>query len=447
MVRMVRIKTGADIMMRFCESETTELKSVVTNDIKKEIIAFANSGGGTVYIGVSDDGTVCGISDPDGSALQISNMLRDSVKPDITMFVHYETIIIDERSILAVFVQRGTNRPYYLTGKGLRPEGVYVRQGFSSVPASDSAIRTMIKESDSESFESMPCGKNDLTFDSVKIEFKKRNIEFGVSQMKTLKLMTNDSAFTNLGLLLSDECVQTLKTAVFEGIDRNVFKDRREFSGSVLKQMNDAFEFIDMHNHVRGEYDKLLRVDTRDYPVSAVREALLNCIVHRDYSFTTGTFINIFDDRMEFISLGGLMPGLEKSDIMMGISVCRNPNLANVFYRLRLIEAYGTGIQKIMSAYSSESVSPSIETSNNAFKVVLPNVNYNKNNEKNTDSNELFENKLIEYAKENGCITRRNIQDLLNVGQSTAIRIIKKLTERGVFIKTGGGRTVKYKIK
>lgn len=100
-----------------------------------------------------------------------------------------------------------------------------------------------------------------------------------------------------------------------------------------------------------------------------------------------------------------------------------------------------------MTAYSSESVSPSIETSNNAFKVVLPNVNYNKNNEKNTDSNELFENKLIEYAKENGCITRRNIQDLLNVGQSTAIRIIKKLTERGIFIKTGGGRTVKYKIK
>lgn len=106
-------------------------------------------------MGVADDGAVLGIGDPDGSAPQISNMLRDAVKPDIAIFVHYETLGCEGKAVVAVKVQRGTNRPYYLAKKGLRPEGVYVRQGYSSVPATDAAIRQMIKETDGDSFEDM----------------------------------------------------------------------------------------------------------------------------------------------------------------------------------------------------------------------------------------------------------------------------------------------------
>ena len=127
--------------MRFQETETVELKSIVLDDIKKEIIAFANCDGGTVYVGVADDGTVLGVESADECALQISNMVRDAVKPDITMFIHYETLAYGGKSVVAVNVQRGTNRPYYLAKKGLRPEGVYVRQGYSSVPATDTALR------------------------------------------------------------------------------------------------------------------------------------------------------------------------------------------------------------------------------------------------------------------------------------------------------------------
>ena len=115
--------------MAFRKSETIELKRIVVDDIKKEIIAFANCNGGKLYIGVEDDGTVVGVENPDETALQISNMVRDSIKPDLTMFLHYETLKENGTQIIAVDIQRGTDRPYYIAKKGLRPEGVYVRQG------------------------------------------------------------------------------------------------------------------------------------------------------------------------------------------------------------------------------------------------------------------------------------------------------------------------------
>ena len=154
--------------MHFQESETVELKSVVVDDIKKEIIAFANCEGGKLYIGVQDDGTVVGLDDPDGAALQISNMVRDAVKPDLTMFLHYETLNEDGKQIIAIDVQRGTERPYYLARKGLRPEGVFVRQGYSSVPASNTAIRRMIKETDGDHFEEMRSLEQNLTFEDCR---------------------------------------------------------------------------------------------------------------------------------------------------------------------------------------------------------------------------------------------------------------------------------------
>lgn len=192
--------------MRFQETEVVELKAMVQDDIKKEIIAFTNCNGGTVYIGVADNGDILGVENADECALQISNMVRDAIKPDVTMFIHYETLNCDGREVVAVNVQRGTNRPYYLAKKGLRPEGVYVRQGYSSVPATDTAIRQMIKETDGDSFENMRSIDQALTFEATKKEFEKRNVAFGQPQMQTLKIVSADGIYTNLGLLLSEQC-------------------------------------------------------------------------------------------------------------------------------------------------------------------------------------------------------------------------------------------------
>jgi ATP-dependent DNA helicase RecG len=130
-----------------------------------------------------------------------------------------------------------------------------------------------------------------------------------------------------------------------------------------------------MHNQTRATFEKLLRIDNRDYPEVAVREALLNLLVHRDYAYRASALISIYTDRMEFVSIGGLMPGITLDDVMIGLSVCRNQNLANVFYRLQLIEAYGTGFSKILHAYEDQTRKPLFESTQNAFKITLPNRN------------------------------------------------------------------------
>ena len=448
-----------DGSMLFRESETIELKEVVVDEIKKEIIAFANCDGGKLYIGVQDDGTVIGVDDPDGVSLQISNMVRDAIKPDVTMFLHYKTIEEDGKEIVVVDIQRGTDRPYYLAKKGMRPEGVYVRQGYSSVPATDTAIRRMIKETDGDRFEVMRSLNQELTFEAAKKEFELRNIEFGPQQMRTLKLVDQDNLYSNLGLLLSDQCIHTIKAAVFQGKDQTVFKDRREFTGSLLQQMNEVYDFIDFRNQTYATIKKLLRIDVRDYPEIAVREALLNLLVHRDYSFSASALISIYADRLEFVSIGGLMPGIDLEDIMVGISVCRNQDLANVFYRLHLIEAYGTGMGKIMKAYEGMEKKPVIETTKNAFKIILPNVNAKDEKDSNpalsseplTNASDgvpisAREEKVLEYVRIHGAVTRNDVIGLLGVSSSTAVRILKNLVKNNLLKQNGKARSTSYTI-
>ena len=446
--------------MLFRESETVELKEVVVDDIKKEIIAFANCDGGKLYIGVRDDGTVIGLDNADSVSLQISNMVRDAIKPDITMFLHYETIVENGKNVVVVDIQRGTDRPYYLAKKGMRPEGVYVRQGYSSVPATDTAIRRMIKETDGDRFEAMRCLNQDLTFEATKKEFELRKTDFGPQQMRTLKLIDQYGLYSNLALLLSDQCVHTIKVAVFQGTDQTIFKDRREFTGSLMQQMNEVYDFIDFRNQTRATIEKLYRVDVRDYPEVAVREALLNLLVHRDYSFSASAFISIYEDRIEFVSIGGLMPGIDLEDVMVGISVCRNQDLANVFYRLHLIEAYGTGMGKIMKAYERMQVKPVIETTKNAFKIILPNINAKYETENATVKTKSGtpvtvhtekklsdeEEKILEYARKHGAITKNDVIGLLEVSASTAARVIRKMVKTNLLEQKGKARNTHYTI-
>ena len=440
--------------MEFRETESIELKAIAQESIKKEIIAFANCDGGTVYIGVADDGTVLGVENADECALKISNMLRDAVKPDITMFVQYETINCSGKAIVAVKVQRGTNRPYYVAKKGLRSEGVYVRQGYSSVPATDAAIRQMIKETDGDSFEDMRSLNQVLTFETAKKEFKARKVTYGLPQMQTLKIISADGLYTNLGLLLSEQCPFTIKAAVFEGTNQNVFKDRREFCGSIMQQMNEVYNYIDLYNKTHSTFHKLLRIDARDYPEVALREALMNTLVHRDYSFRASTLISIYDDRIEFVSVGGLISGLELDDLLVGVSVCRNPHLANIFYRLQLIEAYGTGMKKILEAYADSAVQPQIQATSNAFKITLPNLNYVNNKpevigvvrESGSSYLSSREEKILNYLNEHQIITRKKAQELLETSQSTAGRVLKIMVDNGLIVQYGGSRSIWYEL-
>ena len=294
-------------------------------------------------------------------------------------------------------------------------------------------------------FEEMRSLEQDLTFEAAKKEFSETNILFGEAQMKTLGILTHDGVYTNLGLLLSDQCVHTVKAAVFQGTTQNEFKDRKEFSGSLFRQMDEVYDYIDFRNQTHSSFQKLRRIDQRDYPETAVREALMNLLVHREYSFRASTFISLYTDRIEFTSIGGLVSGVTLKDVMMGISVCRNVKLANVFYRLELIEAYGTGILKIMEAYAGTGKEPEIETSDNAFKIILPNLNAPEPDAA-PPKNSVEEDAVIALAKEQGIFTRKDVEKALGISQTTCGRLLRQMIGTGQIVQEGRGRNTHYRL-
>ena len=427
------------------EGKTIEFKREYMDDIKYVVIAFANTEGGKLYIGINDDGTICGVSDVDNNMLKLTNMIRDVVRPDVTMFTDCTVEQIDGKQIIVLTVQRGTARPYYLHSKGVRPEGVYVRQGASSVPASETAILNMIKETSGDCYEDARSINQQLTFEKATAYFNKKGVDFGDAQKRTLNLISKDGTYSNLGMLLSDQCIATIKMAVFEGSKKSIFKDRKELMGSILQQLEDAYSYIDQFNHTRAEFEGLDRIDKRDYPPEAVREALLNAIVHKDYSVSGSTLISIFDDRIEFVTIGGLVRGISYDDIMLGVSALRNQHLANVFYRLQLIEAYGTGILKINECYMDKAAKPIIEVSNNAFKITLPNLNYQNKQTADIIADDYRIEIVLDLFNQKEIIVRKDVDTALGVSQSTASILLRKMTQDGLLKKVGNGRKSGYK--
>lgn len=439
--------------MEFLESEKIELKEIYTTEIRKTIVAFANTIGGIIYIGVSDNGEIIGVDDPDFVMQQISNTLRDSIKPDTSMFTNIELVKEKGKSLIKITVNQGTKQPYYLSDKGIKPSGVFIRSGTSSAPATDDAIRAMIKNSDGDSFEKNRSIRQDLTFLSLTEEMEKRNLNLTEIQMINLGIMTSDKVYTNMGLLLSDQCMHSIKLAVFQGEDKTIFKDRREFKGSLFKQLSESYQLIDFYNGTQASFQGLIRTDRRDYPEDAVREALLNALVHREYVFSGSILINLYNNRLEIISLGGLVAGISLEAAMLGTSQSRNENLAALFYRLKLIEAYGTGISKIISSYKNTGRKPKFENVEGAFRVTLPNINAEKNekiervNEETVDTTyEIYKpiQELLERQKE---ITRKDVEEQMSVKMTWANKIINEMIEKNLIERIGQGKNTKYRKK
>ena len=428
------------------ETENIEFKSQFTEDIYKEVIAFDNTDGGIVYVGIDNNGNAVGLTDVAQEYTRITNGTRDAMMPDVTMFVRFT---IQENKVVRITVSEGTNKPYYLKGKGLKPSGVYVRQGTSSVPASPDQIRQMIKESDGDTFEEMRSMEQELTFEAGQRALSLYGVEWDTEKYRSLGItQKKDGIYTNLALLLSDQCAHTTKIAVFSDDARTVFRDSKEFTGSIFKQFEDAVNYLALCNKTSSVIKGVIRTDKQDYPEEAIREALLNAIVHRDYSFSGSIIINVTDNKMEFISLGGLLPGLSPDDIRSGISQPRNKNLAEVFHRLRLIESYGTGIRRIFNLYADCPEQPQIEVTPNTFKIVLPNMNaVAAAAPKQASPVTAQMQKVLDYISEHGQVTDEEVQTLLGIKKTRAFELMKQMRNMELVQVVGRGAEKKYLLK
>ena len=416
--------------------------------MNRSLLAFLNADGGTLYIGIDDDGKVCGIDNIDLVLRQTTDSFRDSVTPDPTNFFKAEPIKMDGKHVIRITVERGTMVPYCFSAYGLVPQGVYVRVGSTSAQATREHIRQMIRVNGNEKYIEELSLEQGLTFNYAEKVFAEKNVLFGFSQKQSLGLIRPDGRFTNLAVLLSDQCPYSIKAAIFQGSSKGIFKDRKEFTGSLFSQLDGVIDYLNVYNKVSSTFRGIHRIDHPDYPDVVIREAVLNSIIHRDYYIEGSTLVSLFDDRLEIMSLGGAMPGVTKEMMLAGVSVSRNEKLATVFYRLRIIEAYGTGIPKIFKEYADHNTEPDIPIVNGGFLISLPNLNYLRSRnaaDMNTENGDAKEHLILNVFR-GRAFTKEEVAEVLRFSANGTYKLLRRMVKDGSLTTEKQGKEFIYRV-
>ena len=425
------------------ENTTTEFKREFNQKVINTLLAFLNTEGGTLYLGLSDDGSVFGIEGSiDLETRRVTTSFRDSVIPDPSGYFEVQPEERDNKSIIKITVRQGSAIPYCYSRHGLVPQGVYVRVGSNTVTATREHIRQMIKDNGAGQFIAELSIEQDLSFEYADGVFSNRDVKFGLQQKQSLGLVRPDGRYTNLALILSDQCPYTTKAAIFEGTNKEKFKDRKEFAGSVFKQIDDVLAYLHVYNRVVGTFDGAYRIDHADYPDVTLREAYINALIHRDYFIEGSVLVSMFDDRLEFMSLGGVMPGVTRDLMLAGVSVTRNEKLAQVFYRLNMIEAFGTGIPRIFGAYENSIAKPEIPVIDGGFLIRIP----NRNHAAAVYESGSNEHRLLAAFPKVG-FTKEDAARELGISVNGAYKLLERMRERGLLNARKEGKRWLYGVE
>ena len=331
----------------------------------KTVSAFSNYNGGTILFGVDDDGNVKGLSDVKQACLDIENKINDSVSPQ----PNYTLEIQNNDQTIKLTIKSGLQKPYLYKSKA------YKRNDIATIEVDTLEFSRLVLDGKNIGFEELPCKDQELSFEILHHKLKENiHIEtFNKDTLKTLNLYDNGNGYNNAAGLLADK-------NHFSGID--IVKFGENIS---IIQKRVTFE----HISVLEEYEKALAV-YRDYyqyeviqgadrkvmekiPEAAFREVIANALIHRVWDVNSHIRVSLFEDRIEIVFPGGLPAGITEEEYLSGkLSVLRNRNLANVFYRLGFVEIFGTGITRIKQLYAESLIKPDFEMSENAIKIVLP---------------------------------------------------------------------------
>ena len=420
------------------ENENVEFKEMFTENIYKEIVAFLNTCGGTIYIGYNDAGDIVGLNDAKKIEEHISVGITQKISPDCSVFVTIDNNSINDLDYIVINVSKGIS-VYSLKDKGIL-KGTYIRNGSCSIPASEETVKQMIIKNSNLTFETSVSINQDLTFNYIKESFDEVGIDVSNKNiMKNLSMLDKQDKYTNLALLLSDQNPYTLKIATYESVAKSNFLDRKEFSGSLLEIYDKTLDYLKLNSATYGLIDGTIRKDIEEYPEFIIREILLNSLIHRDYSTLTSNIINIYkNDSIEFISYGSLYGNITIADALAGLSTSRNPHLQSIFMRLKRVEAIGSGLRRVSSYYKTRNLELIIEALPSSFVVRLPRI---------TMDNILAEGDdkiILDYLNKTHEITRKKAEELIGKEKTTTANLLNKMLDNKIIKKVGNGPNTKY---
>ncbi len=415
------------------ETRILEFKETITNTFLKTVSAFSNYDGGEILFGVDDDGNIKGLSDVKQACLDIENKINDSISPQ----PNYTLEIQNNDQTIKLSVKSGLQKPYLYKSKA------YKRNDTSTIEVDTLEFSRLVLEGKNIRFEELPCKDQELSFEILQSNLKEKiQIEtFNKDTLKTLNLYDDVNGFNNAAGLLADKNHFPGIDIVKFGENISIIQKRITFENtSVLDIYEKALSvFRDYYQYevIQGADRKMVE----KIPEAAFREAIANALIHRVWDVDLQIRVSMFDDRIEVVSPGGLPSGITEDEYLSGkLSVLRNRNLANVFYRLGFVEIFGTGITRIKQIYSEASVKPSFEVSENATQIVLPIYEENAN---------LTEDEKVVYKflSKNIMKSMSEIAPYISFGKSKTTKLLKDMEQKGVITIEGKGKGTKYRIK
>lgn len=412
------------------ENRFLEFKSEVSNSFLKTVSAFSNIGTGIIKFGYNNDGSICGISNIEKTCLDIENKINDNITPN----PNYKFELDYTNKTIDLIVSEGLNKPYLYKSKA------YKRNDTATIEMDHLELQRAILEGKNMYFEELPYdGKLEFNY-LTKVFKEKLNVELNNDVFKTLGLIDKNGNYNNGAAILADQNAFSGIDIVKFGDSINEIMDRGTLKGkSIFEQYDFAFDYYNkyyVYELINGPERKAIH----KIPESAFREALANALIHRTWDDTPNIRISMLKDRVILTSPGGLLSSISKEEYLNGqVSKLRNPIIANIFFRLKMIEMFGTGILRIKELYKDLPVQPEFKIYENSITVELP----------TTDSRPTVtkdEQLILDYLNKGIIATSGDIVISTGLSKDKTLRLLKGLINKGYVKTTGVGKATKYLI-
>lgn len=455
--------------IRAGESKTLEFKEALPSRAErwvKTVVAFSNSAGGRLVVGVRDGGDVAGVDDARRVADAAANAIDDLCEPQVAPRIRVERL--DGRDVVVIEVQPGTATPYHLRGRDLE-QGTYVRVGATTRPAGETALRELALRGSSQSYDEQPC--LNVAFDEEAAqglcdEMNRRRRDADRGGEVTLRNLENwglvkrvDGARvpTRALLLLTSNPYRfaRIQCGQFKGTTRTVFLDRREYAGPLHEQVDAAEDFVLRNIRLGARIEGLYREDYYELPPEAIREAIVNAVVHRDLQANSCVQVALYDDRLEVTSPGPLFGGITIEQALDGATALRNPKVAEAFMQMDMFESWGTGLRRIRDTCAAAGLpEPEFREIGSMFRVnifrlrleipeaerpgSISDSSFLSHGKSLAISPETFsqlnsnERAAVKLATENGKVTTAGLVEFAEISRRSAIRVLKRLVEDGI---------------
>jgi len=438
--------------MKMTESNRIEFKRELTDelDIEKFVIAFLNyREGGIIYIGIDDDGKAVGVADIDGDMLKIKDRIRKNVMPSPMGLFDVTAEMVDGVKVIKVFVASGSEKPYYKAKFGMSTRGCYIRVGTAAEPMTTTMIEDLFAHRVRNSLGRIRSPRQDLTFSQLRIYYEEKKHPLNENYLRNLELLTEDGALNYVAYLLADENGNSIKVAKYAGKDRVDLISNNEYGYCcLLTATRRVLEKLKVENVISTELTYMSRIDTPLWDEQAIHEAVINFIVHNDYSREVPPKFEIFSNRLEITSYGRLPENMSEDEFFNGVSIPRNKELMRVFRDVEMVESLGSGMPRIMQVYGRECftfmehfIRFTVPFNRNVTDNVTGNVTDNVTDKAVVINLNHRQNQVLEIMKSDIRISTSELAERLSVAQRTIKRDIEYLKQKGLVTRVGNERT------